>query len=163
MKDEMAELLPDVFPQGEKVAEALTLKSAGICLGAIVIRDFPHGRETARLYSFSERSEITGKIAPIRIGPSEESIVMKLVSNDELAKKVDQVLAQLIQSASPEQKAEYANKLVKHLDDFQAEVAKHLPPQVEPSTAPEVQAECKRIESFMQKHGLRISAVTTQG
>jgi hypothetical protein len=163
MKDETAELLPDVFPQGEKVAEALTLKSAGICLGVIVIRDFQHGRETVQLYSFSERSEITGKITPIRIGPSEESIVMKLVSNEELARKVDQALAQLIQSASPEQKAEYAVKLVRHLDDFQAEVAKHLPPQVEPATAPEVQAESKRIESFMQKHGLRISAVTAQG
>ena len=159
VRDEMAEQYPDLIPPREDdLQSALTIQSVGIPLGFIVPADFPHpdgsGR-TIRMYAYRrEIPELPGEFKMIPIGETVQSIGIRLAFDSVLLREVEQVIDAKMQSASPQEKQNFAHILRQHLDDFKKTLKKENP-NVDPETLPLYQRERDRIASFMRKYGLK--------
>jgi hypothetical protein len=166
VRDELAERYPDIIPPGQnELNRALTIQSVAIPLGFITLERFPHPDGTGRtleLYAYKRELKNLGEFELIPLGPTPESIGIKLAYDPKLLEEIEQTIEETMQSATPEQKTEYAIKLRKYLDEFKERLRTYAG-GADPTTMPAYTQERNRIQQFMQRYGLSIGESTKSG
>jgi hypothetical protein len=158
VKNEWAVLMPDIFPPKQRLDRALIAKTAGICLGIICTKMVDHGGHAVQMFVFEEVNPTTGKPKITRLHEEDRGIFTKFLNEPELIDRVAKAIAAKIKGADAATRQSYAKKLVAHLDELEASIAKSLDTSVDPQTSPAYVAEERRITQFMEEHGLSLAA-----
>jgi hypothetical protein len=161
-KNEIAVLMPDIFPPKQKLDQALTMKSAGISLGVISTSNVDHGGRAVKMFVFEETNAVTGKAKITRLHEEERGVFAKLLNEPELLNRVSKAIDARIRAADALTRRDYAKKLVAHLDEVEATIAKSLETSVDPQTVPAYVDEERRITRFMENHELSVAEPASQ-
>jgi hypothetical protein len=149
--------MPDIFPPKQRLDRALIAKTAGICLDIISTRMVDHGGHAVQMFVFEEINPTTGKPKITRLHEEDRGIFTKFLNEPELIERVAKAIAAKIKGADAATRQSYAKKLVAHLDELEASIAKSLETSIDPQTSPAYVAEERRITQFMEEHGLSLA------
>jgi hypothetical protein len=159
VRDEMVERYPDILPpRSEDLDRALTIQTVGIPLGYIAQSDFQHpdgSNRTIRLYAYLREIPELARKRPVQIGETVESVGMKLAYDPKLLSEIEQTIDTAMNTATEEQKKEFAMKLHQHLDEVKERLSKESA-GADPTNMPAYQREEDRVRQFMKEYGLRV-------